>query len=260
MARTGRPATRHVAAVERAVALLDLLADGGECGTNELARRTGLSASTVSRTLATLAAGGLVEHVPESGRYRLGLRLVQLGHAALARLDLRALARPHLRALVEATGETATISVPGEPDAVTVEFVQSPSSVQSVAQLGRPSVAHATAAGKVVLAWGGAGLPAGPLTAFTRRTIVDRATLVREVRRVRARGWARAVREREEDLSAVAAPVFGAQGELAAVLGLQGPASRFDREAMRAALGPLLESADAVSHALGWKPTDEEGA
>lgn len=260
MARTGRPATRHVAAVERAVALLDLLADGGEFGTNELARRTGLSASTVSRTLATLAAGGLVEHVPESGRYRLGLRLVQLGHAALARLDLRALARPHLRALVEATGETATISVPGEPDAVTVEFVQSPSSVQSVAQLGRPSVAHATAAGKVVLAWGGAGLPAGPLTAFTRRTIVDRATLVREVRRVRARGWARAVREREEDLSAVAAPVFGAQGELAAVLGLQGPASRFDREAMRAALGPLLESADAVSHALGWKPTDEEGA
>lgn len=260
MARTGRPATRHVAAVDRAVALLNLLADGGEFGTNELARRTGLSASTVSRTLATLAAGGLVEHVPESGRYRLGLRLVQLGHAALARLDLRALARPHLRALVEATGETATISVPGEPDAVTVEFVQSPSSVQSVAQLGRPSVAHATAAGKVVLAWGGAGLPAGPLTAFTRRTIVDRATLVREVRRVRARGWARAVREREEDLSAVAAPVFGAQGELAAVLGLQGPASRFDREAMRAALGPLLESADAVSHALGWSHTDEEGA
>jgi DNA-binding IclR family transcriptional regulator len=260
MARTGRPATRHVAAVERAVALLDLLADGGELGTNELARRTGLSASTVSRTLATLAAGGLVEHVPESGRYRLGLRLVQLGHAALARLDLRAVARPHLRALVEATGETATISVPGEPDAVTVEFVQSPSSVQSVAQLGRPSVAHATAAGKVVLAWGGAGLPAGPLTAFTRRTIVDRATLVREVRRVRARGWARAVREREEDLSAVAAPVFGAQGELTAVLGLQGPASRFDREAMRAALGPLLERADAVSHALGWSHTDEEGA
>jgi IclR family acetate operon transcriptional repressor len=241
MARTGRPATRHVAAVERAVALLDLLAqDAAELGTNELARRTGLSGSTVSRTLATLAAGGLVEHVPESGRYRL--------------------ARPHLGALVESTGETATISVPGEPDAVTVDFVQSPSSVQSVAQLGRPSIAHATAAGKVVLAWGGVPLPAAPLRPFTPRTITDRDALAREIARVRRRGWARAVREREGDLSALAVPVFGARGELVAVLGLQGPASRFDRVTMQAALPELLERAAALSHALGWHPTDEEGA
>jgi DNA-binding IclR family transcriptional regulator len=236
-----------------------VLAGGpGEMGTNELARRTRLSPSTVSRTLATLAAGGLVAHVPESGRYRLGLRLLQLGHAALAGLDLRTVARPHLTALVGATGETATISAPGDPDAVTVDFVQSPASVQSVAQLGRPSVAHATAAGKVVLAFGRVTLPAGPLQAFTRRTLTDPDALARDVARVRRRGWARAVREREEDLSALAAPVFGPSGELAGVLGLQGPASRLDREAMRVALGPLLERAEAVSHALGWSSTDEE--
>jgi DNA-binding IclR family transcriptional regulator len=261
MARTGKPATRHVAAVERAVALLDLLAqDAAGLGTNELARRAGLSASTVSRTLGTLAAGGLVEHAPGSGRYRLGIRLVQLGHAALARLDLRALARPHLSELVEGTGETATISVPGGADAVTIEFVQSPSSVQSVAQLGRPSVAHATAAGKVVLAWGGVSLPPAPLRPFTERTITDPGALAREVARVRGRGWARAVREREEDLSALAAPVFGVSGELVAVLGVQGPASRFDRDAMQAALRQLLDHAEALSHALGWQLTDEEGA
>jgi DNA-binding IclR family transcriptional regulator len=261
MARTGRPATRRVAAVERAVALLDELADDApELGTNELARRTGLSPSTVSRTLATLAAGGLIEHVPESGRYRLGVRLVQLGHAALARLDLRGLARPHLGELVESTGETATISVPGDPDAVTVDFVQSPSSVQSVAQLGRPSIAHATAAGKVVLAWGSVPLPRAPLTPFTPRTLTDPAALGREVARVRSRGWADAVREREVDLSALAAPVFGAGGELVAVLGLQGPASRFDPDAREAAFPELLERAKALSHALGWHPTDEEGA
>ena len=63
MARTGKPATRHVAAVERAVAVLDALSEvDGELGTNELARRTRLNASTVSRILATLAEGGLVEH------------------------------------------------------------------------------------------------------------------------------------------------------------------------------------------------------
>ena len=85
MARTGRPATRHVAAVERAVAVLDALAeDGSELGTNELARRTGLHPSTVSRLLSTLAEAGLVEHVEDTGRYRLGIRLLQLGNAVLA--------------------------------------------------------------------------------------------------------------------------------------------------------------------------------
>ena len=84
MPRTGKPAVRHVAAVERAVAVLESLADG-ELGTNEIARRTGLNASTASRQLATLVAGGLVEHVADTGRYRLGLRLVELGSVALGR-------------------------------------------------------------------------------------------------------------------------------------------------------------------------------
>jgi DNA-binding IclR family transcriptional regulator len=261
MPRTGKPATRRVAAVERAVAVLDAIAGGEpELGTNELARRTGLHPSSVSRLLATLAESGLVEHVPSTGRYRLGLRLVQLGNAAIAGLDLREVARPHLRALVEKTGETATLSAPGEPDAITVDFVLSASSVQSVARVGRPSVAHATAAGKVALAFGESPVPAGRLRRFTDRTIVERAALVREVERVREQGWARAVGEREAELNAVAAPVRGSRGELAAVLGVQGPSSRFGEEAMTRALEPLLARAAAVSDALGWRPTDREGA
>jgi DNA-binding IclR family transcriptional regulator len=259
MARTGRPATRRVAAVERAAAVLDALADGGELGTNELARRTRLHPSSVSRLLATLADAGLVEHVAESGRYRLGLRLVELGNAVLARLDLREVARPHLRALAGETGETATLSAPGDPDAVTVDFVQSAASVQSVARVGRPSVAHATATGKVALAFGGLELPGGRLHAFTERTIVERAALAAAVERVRGLGWAQAVGEREDDLNAVAAPVRGSRGELVAVLGIQGPASRFGEEAMARAVAPLLAHAGAVSDALGWRPTAKEG-
>jgi DNA-binding IclR family transcriptional regulator len=76
---------------------------------------------------------------------------------------------------------------------------------------------------------------------------------------VRRLGWAQAVREREDDLSAIAAPVRGSTGRLAAVIGLQGPASRLDRAARREAVAPLLERAAAVSHALGWHPIDEEG-
>lgn len=260
MARTGSPATRHVAAVERAVAVLDALALAGELGTNEVGRRTGLNASTASRQLATLVAAGLVAHVEETGRYRLGPRLVELGNAALAGLDVREIARPHLRALADATGETATLSVPGDPDAITVDFVQSAASVQSVARLGRPSVAHATAAGKVVLAFGEVTLPPGGLRRFTAATITDRAILAAEVASVRRRGFAQALGEREEDLNAAAVPVLGVRGELVAVVGVQGPAARFAADAVEIARERLREHAAAVSRALGGglAPTSAE--
>ena len=78
MARTGQPATRQVAAVQRAIDILGVLAGArGELGTNEIARRTGINVSTISRILATLVSGGLVEHVAATGRYRLGLGVVR---------------------------------------------------------------------------------------------------------------------------------------------------------------------------------------
>lgn len=257
MPRTGQPARRQVASVARALGVLDALADGGgELGTNDIARRTGINASTVSRLLATLSDTGFVEHVAASGRYRLGMRLVQLGSTVLERIDLREVARPHLRALVAETDETATLSFPGEHAAVTVDFVQSPSSVQSVAQIGRPSVAHATATGKVMLAFGDSELPDSPLTPYTSRTITDPATLAAEVERVRARGWAQTTGEREENLNAIAAPAWDSQGRPAAILGLQGPAPRFGPRAMRAALDPLRRRARAISAELGWRPDE----
>ncbi len=234
--------------------MLDALADAdAELGTNELARRTGINASTVSRLLATLAAAGLVEHVESSGRYRLGLRLVQLGYTVLGRLDLRELARPHLQALVAETGETATLSAPGERDAVTVDFVQSSSSVQSVARIGRPSIGHATATGKVMLAFGAGRLPSGRLTAHTERTIVDRDLLEAELEHVRRQGYATAVGEREPHLNALAAPILDGRGNLVAIIGVQGPSSRFGRGRMLEAVPLLLQHADTVSRSLGLR-------
>ncbi len=242
---------RPLATVERAVSVLHALAGStGDVGNNEIARRTGINASTVSRLLATLAQDELVTRVPDTGRFRLGPRLVELGNAALARVDMRQICRPHLVALTQATGETATLSVPYEEGTITVDFVQSPSSVRSVAQVGRPSIAHATATGKVFLTYAGA-MPTGPLPSYTRRTITDPATLTAEVAKIRERGWAQAVGEREEDLNAIAAPVRGADGTLTAVLGLQGPAGRFGPKALRAAVDQLLAHCAELSSTSG---------
>ncbi len=258
---------RPVGSVARAVALLDALADSeGGLGVNELARRIDVNASTASRLLATLQDAGLVTR-SDGGPYRLGLRLVTLSDRVLSQLDVRQLARPLLARLVEQTGETATLSLPGEREAITVDFVPSPSSVVSMARVGRPSVPHATAAGKVRLAFAAgrgrgrglglgardaaAGVGGGELRAFTERTITDPAVLAVELGAVRDRGWGEAVGEREPDLSALAVPVFGRGGELAAIIGIQGPSSRLPAATRRMLREPLLAAAADLSRGLG---------
>jgi len=239
-----------VGSVQRAIDVLDTLAEARtELGTNEIARRTGVNVSSISRLLSTLTTAGLVQYVPSTGRYRLGIRILQLAGAARESLDVRGLARPLLEELTTITGETSTLSLPGVHDLLTVDFVPSLQSVRSVAHIGRNSVAHATAAGKVLLGWGGK-LPAGELVRYTDRTTTDRTALDREIDRVRDRGWAQAVGEREEDLNAIAVPVLDGTNSLIAVLGVQGPAGRFTPRAMRAAIEPLSERAAALASAF----------
>jgi IclR family acetate operon transcriptional repressor len=255
---------RSVGSVARAVALLDALAASEDgLGVNELARRIEVNASTASRLLATLLEAGLVTRV-DGGPYRLGLKLLALSDRVLAQLDVRDLARPMLAALVAQTGETATLSVPGQREAITVDFVPSASSVVSMAWVGRPSVSHATAVGKVMLAFAGAGgrvgggvggtrFPEGELPRFTERTITQPAALAAELAAVRERGYAEAVGEREPDLTAIAAPVFARGGELAAIIGLQGPSSRLPVAIRRALREPLLAAAHRLGSALGGR-------
>uniref|UniRef100_A0A6J5ZW83 Unannotated protein n=1 Tax=freshwater metagenome TaxID=449393 RepID=A0A6J5ZW83_9ZZZZ len=246
---------RPIASVARAATLLDELAAAPDgLGTNEIARRIGINPSNASRLLGTLRASRLVDRIGEDGPWRLGLHLVALADRALASLDVRELARPAMRRLAAQTGETVTLSVSAGGEAVTVEFVPGAGSVVSVAQLGRPSVAHATATGKVMLAFGDVPLPDGELEAYTDRTITERKPLAAEVKAARAGGFAAAVGEREVDLVALAVPIIGGGGRLIAILGLQGPESRLTAKRRDEFVPALLEAAGEVAAALGAGP------
>jgi IclR family acetate operon transcriptional repressor len=172
----------------------------------------------------------------------------------LAGLDVRERARPLLARLVADTGETATLSLPGDGEAITVDFIPGASSVVSLARLGRSSVGHATAAGKVVLAFSAGAQGTAderPLAAYTPRTITDRDVLAAQLQAIREQGVAEAVGEREPDLAALAAPVLGRSGELIAILGLQGPATRLPAATRKALRAPLLAAAGELGRALG---------
>ena len=238
---------RAVGSVARALALLDALAEG-PAGVNALARRIGVNPSSASRLLATLEPGGLVERDP-GGPYRLGLHLLALADRVLSRLDVREPARAQLRALVEETGETATLSVPEGGQAVTVDFVPGGASVVSMARLGRPSIGHATAAGRCCSPT--RARRRASLEAYTERTITDPGAARRRARdRARAglggvRGGARAGPQRARRAGRRARRRARRDPRAA------GPAARFTAERRRAVLPALLAAAAAVSRALG---------
>ncbi|HXF72186.1 MAG TPA: IclR family transcriptional regulator [Actinomycetota bacterium] len=220
-----------VQSVQRALALLEILADeGGEMGVTELGRRLGVHKATASRLLATLAEHALVERNPLTDKYRLGFGVVRLAAATVGRLDLVQQARPVLEQLAERTGETVNLAILDQDWAVNIDQVTGASAVVSVSWVGKRTPLHATSSGKVLLAHAPAEVRerilSGPLPRLTRRTIVDPGALRRQLAEAVARGYAFTVEELEVGLNAVAAPVRQAGGEVVAAISVSGPAYR----------------------------------
>ena len=136
-----------------ALELLDCFESTGELGVSELARRLGVAKSTTHRVLTTLISSGLIEQNPETGQYRLGLHLLELGQLTKRRLRLRRAALPLLEQLRQRTGHTVHLAVPEGPDVVYVERLVSMTGVQLFADLPHRLPDHCTSAGKVIAAF-----------------------------------------------------------------------------------------------------------
>jgi IclR family acetate operon transcriptional repressor len=252
----GRDATR-IRSVDRAVAILDLLAREGWSAGAEVARELGVHRSTALRLLATLDRHGLVERDPRTSKYRLGRRLVQLASSVRGEVDLRELARPVCEALAHSLGETVTLDVLDADEIVPIEQATGSTSVVSVNWLGTRSPVHCTASGKVILAFAAddvrARLLERPLERRTPKTIVDRAELEAQLAQVREQGFARTSEELEVGLNAIAAPVRSAGGAVIGAVDVSGPAHRIDPSARAALVGRTRAAADDLSRRLGYR-------
>ena len=250
------PPRRRVQSVERSLEILEALAGGGELGLLEVASRTGLQPSTAHRLLATLVVRGYAVQTRPSGRYMLGYKLAELAGAVGERSSrLRTLARAHLSAVQAATGESANLSVLAPPNSVYVDHLDGTRAVRMFARIGAAVPAHASAAGKAMLAY----LPpealaevvgTEPLAALTAHTITSLAALRGELDTIRARGYAIDDEEHEPGVGCVAAPIFDRDASAVAALSVSAPTQRI-RGGDPATLGTLLaEQAAAVSQAL----------
>jgi IclR family transcriptional regulator, acetate operon repressor len=243
-------------AVLRAVRLLKAFTPARpERGLAELAREVGLHKTTAYRLLTALASEGMVERTSAGDAFRLGPELAVLGGRAGGSGQLRAAARPELLALAASTSETATLEVLAGRDVLILDEVMGGHVLGSVPSVGTRWPAHATSTGKALLAHE----PPGALEAFLRaglsaptaRTIVGREALLRDLARVRARGYAVSAEELEEGFVAVGAPVRGPDGSMVAAISLGGPRSRLSGTRLAALARRLPAAAARITARLG---------
>jgi DNA-binding IclR family transcriptional regulator len=243
-----------VQSVDRALTILEVLARIGEAGVTDIAGELGVHKSTAFRLVATLEGHRLVEQAGDRGKYRLGPGVLRLAGATAARLDVVQEARPVCRQLAAATGETVNITVLSESSALYLDQVAGSSALQPHNWVGQHIPLHATSNGKVLLS----GLDSTALDrllptlpSFTPRTVTHRAELRAELDVVREQGYAVAVDELEIGLTAVAAPIRNAGGDVVASMSVSGPTFRLG-ERLDEVIGRLTESALEVSLRLGW--------
>ena len=250
-----------VQSLERAFDILERLAAAGELGVTELAARTGLVPSTAHRLLATLVKRGYVAQSPESGRYLLGYKVIEVASGLEHRLSrLRAAARPHLEEIRRATGETTNLVVLDGDHVVYVDQVEGTRSVRMFTVVGTAAPAHTTAAGKAIMAYGPPDAVAtryggrASLERLTSRTLTTPAALRADLARIRRRGYAIDDEEHEEGVGCVAVPLFDHTARPCAAISVSGPSAR-TVQVDTDDLGALLNRHGAqISDALGHRP------
>ena len=246
-----------VQSVDRALTILNVLARLGQAGVSDIAAELGVHKSTAFRLLNTLESHDIVEQTQDRGKYRLGMGLLRLAGASTARLDVVQEARPVCRRLAADCGETVNIAVLADHTALYVDQLTGSSGLQSHNWVGQHIPLHATSNGKVLLG----GLEPAEVDrrvtswpVYTPRTISSREVLHRELDVVRQQGYAVAGDELEVGLTAVAAPIHSAHGDVIASVSVSGPTFRLPDERVSDLVPVVVAAGAEVSRRLGWEP------
>ncbi|GGK77000.1 IclR family transcriptional regulator [Mangrovihabitans endophyticus] len=243
-----------VQSIERAAAILRMLAGGpGRLGLGEIARSLDLAKGTVHGILRTLQHVGFVEQDRASGHYQLGAALLHLGTSYLDINELRSRSINWADPLAARSGEAVRIGTVYEGRVLVVHHVFRPDDTFQTLDIGTLLPLHATALGKVLLAYR-AARPAPDLERFTRRTVVAPGDLGADLARVRNAGWGAEVEELTLGEAAVAAPIRGYGGLVVGAIGVSGLVERICDSRYRPharLVGYVREAARAISRDLG---------
>ena len=246
----------NVRVVERVVQLLEAVSGREGTSLKELSERCGLPVSTTSRLLDSMQRTGLVEREPMSKRYQLGRMLFRLVGNNEPRKDIIAAAHPILESLALATSEDALLAELQDGSAVFIDHVEGSHPLKIVGVIGRPEPLHHGAFRKVLLAyqddqWIAEYLKGIAFRKLTKSTITSAAGVWKEVRKIRAQGYATSFGEWIAEAGGVAAPVFDYTGRIRAAVHIVGPISRLNSRTAVRYVPQVIRAAEQLSTALG---------
>lgn len=255
-----------VQTIERATKILDLVSQSSQgVSIRDLSDELKLPKGTVHRLLLSLAYFGYIKQDIKTKKYLLGLKLLELGNLIINQLDLRKLAEPLLKELVESTRETVHMVIIDNNEVVYIDKIeteQSTGGLKMSSMVGARNPAHSSAVGKVLLSYyleeeidnfvKEKGLPPKTL-----RTITDPLQLKEQLITIRNQGYAIDDEENEAGIRCVAAPIFNDKGKAISAISLSGPAFRVTKKLIQDSLKKeIIKTASEISKRLGFKTSD----
>lgn len=254
----------RIAAVDRALSVLEILSERGELGVTEMAKELGMTKSLVFRILHTLEARGYVAKDADRSTYGLGYRAWHLGDQAAKERGLMQAAAPHMDALRDRFNENVNLMVRDGLNTLVVATRQSRHSMRLYAVPGRHGPLHAGGGSMVLLAFAPQDVRSetlsGQLTSYASRTITDPVELDRKLARIVSDGFHMTRNDLDEGAFSIAVPIYGPGGDVIAAISVAGPVARLDKELQSVILKDVLAASRAISSALGVVPDTEHSA
>lgn len=236
-----------IQAVENALDVLEALSEGDdEVRISHLSEKLSMNKTSVFRLLATFESRGYVEREPDSGKYRLGLSSYEIAQKFLARMGLLRQARPVMEQLARECNEAVYLAMLHKQEVLMLDMAEVCQQVKIVSLIGRRYPLAATAAGRILLAYGGPLRATGSLDALPEPPSPQSLT-------VQQQGYSIDSDSLGEGIASIAVPILGSGGKLNGALCLAGPTYRLSGEILKERmLPPLLEASRIISSKLGW--------
>lgn len=247
-----------IQSVERALQILDLFNEQAtELKITDISKLMGLSKSTLHSLLKTLQLHGYIDQNLENGKYRLGMKLVERGHFVVGSIDIRQKAKGWLTELSRRTGQTTHLGILDGREGVYIEKIEGKLAAIAYSRIGRRLPVHATAIGKVLIAWLGepelnALLEGYQYTTYTPSTLASREELMAALTLTREQGYALDSEENEQGVRCVAVPVWNHESRVIAALSLSTLTSRVDDAELANFREQLQQAGLQLSRALGY--------
>ena len=247
-----------VQSVSRAMDILNCFeGNNTELGITEIANSLMLSKSTIYGLVNTLLTGGYLEQNKENKKYRLGIRLFELGNLVQRRMDLRNEARRYCLELAEAYKYTIHLAAHYKGEIIYIDKVDMPDAVIVYSQIGKRAPMHCTGVGKAMLAY----LPSAYLDQYvfnkeliklTDRTIISKEELIKELEKVRQQQYSIDDEEIEVGLRCVAAPILDHNGDPLAAISISAPTARLPYDIIEKAAQDVRQQAQRISYRMGY--------